>query len=135
MIENFEIEHLDNISEKYDESAINTIKERIALYGGGDAFTLKCNDGVIACGGFAELWKGVAECWLILGDNFHSNWIGAARACAYHIAQRDEYRLQMVVDSNDEVAQRFAAWLGFEKEGLLKMYGINKQDYFMYGRV
>ena len=42
-------------------------------------------------------------------------------------------RMQMTVDANNPVTNRWAKGLRFHKEGLMKNYGIDG-DYYMYGR-
>ena len=44
-------------------------------------------------------------------------------------------RVQMVVNTQVMGAQRFAEYLKFECEGLLRAFGPDGSDYFMYSRI
>ncbi len=44
------------------------------------------------------------------------------------------HRMQAVVRADYLQGQRWIEALGFAKEGLMKMYGANADDYYMYGR-
>jgi RimJ/RimL family protein N-acetyltransferase len=47
----------------------------------------------------------------------------------------DLWRVQASVHANDEKAYRFADWCGFEEEGLMRMFGPDKSDYYRFARV
>mgnify|MGYP003671506105 CR=1 FL=1 len=44
-------------------------------------------------------------------------------------------RLQIVVDVNREKAVQWADFLGFKREGVMKRYGPEGHDYYMYARI
>jgi RimJ/RimL family protein N-acetyltransferase len=44
-------------------------------------------------------------------------------------------RVQASVHAEDGQAVRFARWLGFENEGLMKKYGPDGSDYYRMARV
>ena len=45
------------------------------------------------------------------------------------MADNELWRIQASVSVNDEKALRFASWLGFEDEGLMKKYGPDGSDH------
>ena len=45
------------------------------------------------------------------------------------------WRLQTAVKSNFKTGLRFAEFLGFKNEGLMKAYGPDKTDYYRMARI
>jgi RimJ/RimL family protein N-acetyltransferase len=41
----------------------------------------------------------------------------------------------LVVHVDDDRAYRFAEWLGFENEGIMRKYGVDGGDYYRMARV
>jgi len=53
-----------------------------------------------------------------------------------HIQETHELsRIQASVCASDVRANRYAQWLGFEKEGIMRKYGPDGTDYIRYARV
>ena len=44
-------------------------------------------------------------------------------------------RVQASVHAEDHQAVRFARWMGFENEGLMKKYGPDGSDYYRMARI
>jgi len=44
-------------------------------------------------------------------------------------------RIQTNVKADFKLGHRFAEWLGFEKEGLMKYYGPDGSNYIRYARI
>jgi len=44
-------------------------------------------------------------------------------------------RVQASVSVVDDVAVRFAEWMGFDEEGVMRAYGLDGSDYYRYARV
>ena len=76
----------------------------------------------------------MAEGWVISSKRIFQNKIKAARL----IRKRTDllctnnkiWRLQTAVKANFAIGVRFAEFLGLKKEGLMKMYGPDKTDYY-----
>jgi RimJ/RimL family protein N-acetyltransferase len=47
----------------------------------------------------------------------------------------DYQRIQASIAVTDKTAKRFAEWLGFQNEGVMKKYGPDGTDYYRYARV
>ena len=85
------------------------------------------------------LWDNVAEGWVMATNDVWKYSIIMAR----HFRKKTDVlietskikRLQTTVKANFTLGQRFAEWLGFEKEGLMKYYGPDGSDYFRYARI
>ena len=105
----------------------------------GMSFTALINNKPIAAGGIYMLWDNVAEGWVMATNDVWKYSIIMAR----HFRKKTDVlietskikRLQTTVKANFTLGQRFAEWLGFEKEGLMKYYGPDGSDYFRYARI
>jgi RimJ/RimL family protein N-acetyltransferase len=103
------------------------------------AFSLLDDNTVMACGGVYRLWEGVGEVWMVLSKDARKMPITVSRCtlAAFEtiMENNDLWRVQASVHANDEKAYRFADWCGFEEEGLMRMFGPDKSDYYRFARV
>jgi hypothetical protein len=53
----------------------------------------------------------------------------------YLVKERGFYRLQMAIDAAILERSRWAEYLGFFKEGLMKAYDTEGRDHYLYARV
>ena len=133
----FKQEHLDkiNLLFEFSQSAKNNYKNPDELLG----YTGIENNAVLACGGVHKLWKGVGEAWLMIGREGYERPKVVAKYTQYifqHLLEdNDLFRIQASVSAIDTRAIRYAEWLGFEKEGIMKKYGPDGSDYIRYARV
>lgn len=104
----------------------------------GMSFTAADGDELIVAGGVCHLWDGVYEGWVIACDKVWNYRVGAARAIKKNLDQMIEKnsitRVQTAVKKDFLLGQRFASWLGFENEGIMKKYVLN-QDHIRFARV
>ncbi len=94
---------------------------------------------ILACAGVSLLWPGVGEGWLMLSSE------GAREVRAIYAVSRalvDRWikvcnlrRLQCAVRADQPRSIRFAEWLGFQREGLMRCYGPGAVDHYMYAKV
>ena len=132
MIANGLNDKLMDLDASYEE---NRIDAAVA----GMAFTLLLNNQPIVSGGIFPLWHGVAEGWVISSKRIFDVKVKAARL----IKQRTDilcaankiWRLQTTVKSNFKTGLRFAEFLGFKNEGLMRGYGPDKTDYYRMAKV
>ncbi|GIK50358.1 MAG: hypothetical protein BroJett013_30550 [Alphaproteobacteria bacterium] len=121
-----------------------TIEARLALDGGADAaaqcgvaYTIVRAGVPVACGGLMPLWRGVATAWGFatpldgrLGVAIRTQVraaIGALEAAAGGLR-----RIEATARADFAAAQRFLVALGFEREALLRAYGPDGGDYWLY---
>ena len=97
------------------------------------------NGHLVGSGGIIPLWDGVAECWLIGGWRLGSHKVSAVRALtatlARQVKEQQLRRLQAVVRADWDEAVRFVEFLRFEREGLLRGYGPDGSDHYIYARI
>ena len=117
-----------------------TFKEsRIDYAMAGLSFTLLDNNVPICSGGIIPTWLGNAQGWVISSKRIFKNKIKAARLIKERTdllcANNKIWRLQTAVKANFNTGIRFAEFLGFNKEGLMRGYGPDKTDYYLMARI
>ena len=105
----------------------------------GLSWSVDIDGTIVASAGLVPLWAGVAEAWMIAGDDVEKHRIKLARKMCVTfdevMRQQGFYRAQANLHCGFERAIRLAEWLGFENEGLMRRFGIEGADYFRYARV
>jgi RimJ/RimL family protein N-acetyltransferase len=103
------------------------------------AFTGLINDKVIAAAGMKRIWGNVAEGWFIAKNDVWNYPITIAKAVKQNIdylaTSNNIKRLQTAVRSDFGIGIRFAKWLGFTNEGLMKSYGFDGADHYRFARI
>ena len=101
-----------------------------------DSWTGFYNDEPIVSGGIIELWKGVADIWLIIADNSTKHKFFLIKNIKRHlentIAQRQYVRIQATVREDFRIGMKFAELFGMKQEGLMEKYGLDGKNYFRY---
>ena len=104
----------------------------------GNAKTAMVGGKIACCFGYVELWRGVAEMWMLTTNHIETHPVAMTRgALRYinHIATETKLkRLQITVDVTHVVAMRWADALKFNREGVLRHYGADGADYMMFAR-
>lgn len=104
----------------------------------GYAWTIWDPPNIVFCAGLIRLWCGTGELWLVC-DNRISHYVRELYQYAKHLLEHTMdlmslVRAQTEIQSDWEVALKFAERMGFRREGLLKKFK-DGQDYFMYARI
>jgi len=103
------------------------------------AFTGLINDKVIAAAGMKRIWGNVAEGWFIAKNDVWNYPITIAKAVKQNIdylaTSNNIKRLQTAVRADFGIGIRFAKWLGFTNEGLMKSYGFDGSDHYRFARI
>ena len=149
MTDNFEIvpyntQHGDEmiefgLNDKLMDIDANFTENRIDFALVGLSFTLLHNNNPVCSGGIVPLWNRVAEGWVISSKRIYKERIRASRLIRKRTdllcAANKIWRLQTAVKSNFKTGLRFAEFLGFKNEGLMKAYGPDKTDYYRMARI
>lgn len=102
-------------------------------------FSLKCGEEVLAILGGWQIIPGVFELWALVSTEIKKASVSFHRAVQRLITHYFEscslHRMQMAVKVGYPDELRWAESLGFEREGLMRMYGPDKKDYWLFGKV
>jgi len=143
-IQPFKADHAEFILSQqlnFNELYLKPEHRKYALYlqQMGMSFTAFAQNKPIAAGGIYLLWENVAEGWVMATNEVWNYKLGMAR----HFKKKTDVlietnkikRLQTSVKADFWHGQKFAKWMGFEKEGLMKHYGPDGSDYIRYARI
>ena len=117
---------------KFDGDAMN-LEQR------GLAYTCMINNEPVAAAGMKMIWSGVAEGWVIATNKIWDHPLLVAKAIKKNFArlakENNIKRVQTAVRANYTTGLRFAKWLGLQEEGLMKKFGFDGSDQYMYARL
>ena len=103
------------------------------------AFTGIVNDEPIFAAGMKMVWGQVAEGWVIATSEMWKHPLSVAKAIKKDFArvakENNITRVQSAIRKDFFEGQRFAEWLGLEKEGLMRKWGFDGSDQYMYARL
>jgi RimJ/RimL family protein N-acetyltransferase len=103
------------------------------------AFTGIVNNKPIFAAGMKIIWGQVAEGWVIATSEMWNHPIGVAKAIKKDFArvakEHDIKRVQTGIRKDFKEGIRFAEWLGLEREGLMKNWGFDGSDQYLYARI
>ena len=103
------------------------------------AFTGIVNDKPIFAAGMKMVWGQVAEGWVIATSEMWKHPLSVAKAIKKDFArvakENNITRVQSAIRKDFSEGQRFAEWLGLEKEGLMRKWGFDGSDQYMYARL
>ena len=101
----------------------------------GDAFTLIADGKVVGCGGLAKLTERRAQVWALVHKDAGKHLFGATRLVKDFLDAQNFIRMETPVKTSFQAAHRWALMLGFEREGTLKKWGDDGEDYDSYARI
>ena len=97
------------------------------------SYTVVCGDDIVMCCGLLPMWDGVADTWMLGSVKLHkhrSDFIRHAKGAMLSVFKDlGMRRVQGAVSVNWEEAARFAHYMGFEEEGVMRKYGPDGSDY------
>ena len=140
----YEKEHGDDIIEfgmnsKLMEADASYSENRLDMAIPGLSYTLLLDHLPILAGGIYPLWDGVAEGWVLTSKRVFDHKIKAASSGKKRLdllcTNNKIWRLQTSVKEDFTTGVRFAEWLGLKKEGLMKMYGPDKTNYYRMAKI
>ena len=117
---------------QFDGDAMNLVQDHLA-------FTGLVNNKPIFAAGMKMVWGQVAEGWVIATSEMWKHPLSVAKAIKKDFArvakENNITRVQSAIRKDFSEGQRFAEWLGLEKEGLMRKWGFDGSDQYMYARL
>ena len=115
-----------------DGDAKNLVQDHLA-------FTGIVNNKPIFAAGMKMVWGQVAEGWVIATDEMWKHPIAISKAIKKDFArvakEHNIKRVQSGIRKDFKEGIRFAEWLGLEREGLMKNWGFDGSDQYLYARI
>lgn len=137
--------HLRDIElRSFDEQVILSVSncfERIALQSeSGLAYTGIDDDrNIIAIGGVSLLWPHVGSGWVLTSDLIvkYKIWVHRTIRNILDTAIKvySLHRIESIILKKHKVSRKWAERLGFQREGLLRKYDSQGNDYWLYARI
>lgn len=137
----FDIEHFDRMELKPDGWVKRDTRPMIEAYSRtGPTLTLMDNDRIICCGGVAcGAWRGFGEFWLVPSIHVRAYMKSVFKNSRDFINdvidKLDLYRVQATIREADTVAVGWIEHLGFERECLMRKFGPDGENHYLYARV
>lgn len=135
----FKIEDFDRMKMKADCWAMSVDRRLIEAYlSAGPSWALfDEDDEVIVCGGFIfGGWPGIADVWIIPGRDIGKHPMRVVKEVKNilnnMIKTFELYRVQATIMESEV---KWIELFGFMREGLLRKFGPNKEDKYIYARV
>ena len=105
----------------------------------GPSFTLEREGKIIWCGGIRIFWDGVGEAWCLVseeGSHFPKLILSSTKKML-DFMQKDLklHRVQATSRTDIPSFWKFLEHLGFEREGVLRKFGADGADSYLYARV
>ena len=89
--------------------------------------------------GLYPLWKGVAEAWMLPTEHLNDSKLifhkASLRFFEYASDKLKLKRVQTYVCTTNYRAIKWMEMCYFDREGLLKKFGPDQNDYYIYGRL
>lgn len=106
---------------------------------GGPCWEAWAEGEVAAVAGLELLWPGVAQAWAVLTDAGRRHPLFVARQMRARlmaaIAKHGLHRVQCDVAAGHVAGYLLVDWLGFQEEGIMRGYGVNREDHVRYARL
>lgn len=139
--ETFKTEHLEKIIPAGGGKVPGLIIEQTKASernGSLIAFSLMHNNEIVAIGGICEIWPGVGDSFSIMSESAmrYPKSLFAAFAANLKVGLKigGFRRVQASVLVGFDAGVRFIEKLGYEREGIMKAWGPDGSDYFLYAR-
>ena len=117
---------------EFEGDANNLVQDNLA-------FTGLVDGKPIFAAGMKLIWNGVAEGWVLATKEVWDHPLLVARAIKKDFAriakENNINRVQTAVRANYTTGLKFAKWLGLQEEGLMRKFGFDGTDQYMYARV
>ena len=104
----------------------------------GRAQSLFINGLIVGIFGCTRIHPGVGECWALLAKDIYRYPKATTKIAKKLVADNMEimklHRMQVTTLNADTRAKKWLKCLGFEEEGVMRMFGPDKQDFVRYAK-
>lgn len=139
MIVAFEPAHLDRLLLQPSQAIMQPVLADPAygpsLASAGPAYSAVHGDAVFACAGLIPQWHGRALAWALIAEEAGGHMVAIHKAVRRALNIHHFRRVETAVASDFPQGHRWAAMLGFEREGRMRAYTPDGQDCDLYALV
>lgn len=111
-----------------------TVEYLTRLLAAGPGFAAVSGTTILGIGGLQEVWRDRAVAWALLSRSIGPAMTPVTRSALRWFAVAPWQRIEAYVDPTHEAAERWAALLGFEREGTMRRFHEGR-DFDLYARV
>lgn len=105
------------------------------LAGAGPGYSVFANDDLVACAGFWPQWENRAIVWALVTATAGRHFVGFHRAVRRALDLHKYRRIETAVRCGFVEGERWARMLGMEKEGTMRAYAPDGDDYDLFARI
>jgi RimJ/RimL family protein N-acetyltransferase len=120
--------HVDPMEKEY------SLEDQDLFAIGGISYTVLNDDKIIGVFGFARILDGCFHLWSILSEEIRKFPIATYKITLAAISIQAR-RIQMTTAMSNTIATTFAYRMGFTLEGVLKKYGPDGKDHYLFAKV
>lgn len=138
----FKMEHMDDIRPKAIYAGDEGLRSRFALLENDKnsfVYTVLGPSGPIAVAGIVVLFPGNAEVFSITSDKVKETPVLFHKTILHLLKTHQEaltlHRITMTVLERYEEGHKWAESLGFQREGLMRKYGPDQSNHYLYSRI
>lgn len=116
---------------------MDELKGRVINFSGdAHVLTFRMDDLIIAIVGGRPISLGVLQTWALISVDAAEAAYAFTKSLKMVISEflKNYHRVQLSVRDGYEAEMRWPVLLGFKKEGLMKGYGHDRHDCWMFGR-
>lgn len=108
-------------------------RRALTLY--GPAHSAIVDGTVVACAGLTHFTPGRAQGWALIGSGAQKHLLGITKAVKAFFDGVNVRRIETPVRTDFVEGHRWVRILGFTREGTMRNFGEDGQDYDLYARV
>jgi hypothetical protein len=102
----------------------------------GIGWTAELNGAAISAGALVQQWRGYAHAIMLVGALQGMQQLRLVAAASRRIVARSAFRrVDAFVRADFAAGLRFAEWVGFQRVTLLRAYGADGADHYLFERV
>lgn len=124
--------NLDAIEKEFDLRE----QDSLALSRNVNAYSVFDRGRIVAVFGFSRIFAHSYELWTLLSAELRETPLATCKVCKNVLRSIPvATRIQMTTRADLRCGERWAKFLGFEKEGVMKRYGPDGADHILYARI
>jgi len=114
---------------------VSHVPDAYASLGHVRALTAREGERILMCGGVVPFLPNVGLLWALLAEDSGRHMLWLHRATQRFLEMQTTRRLEASVEKGFSQGCRWLKLMGFQREGVMRAYGLNGEDHIRYARV